>query len=110
MIIFLLRLQDIMVLALQTRIKLHSISIQGTNYRKKSKYSKGQLQQQQFILRCFDTVLLRPYRYISIALEVVFSSFDHYKIFTSNWLWIEIRENVVLSKIDVTMTTINKKL
>ena len=35
---------------------------------------------------------------------------DRYKIFTSNWLWIEISENVVLSKIDITMTTINKKL
>ena len=34
---------------------------------------------------------------------------DHYKIFTSNWLWIEICENAVLSKIDITMTTINKK-
>ena len=32
-----------------------------------------------------------------------------YGIFTSNWLWIEICENVVLSKIDITMTTINKK-
>ena len=32
------------------------------------------------------------------------------KIFTSNWLWIEIFENVVLSKIDITMTKINKKL
>ena len=34
---------------------------------------------------------------------------DCYKIFTSNWLWIEICENAVLSKIDITMTTINKK-
>ena len=34
---------------------------------------------------------------------------DRYKIFTSNWLWIEICENAVLSKIDITMTTINKK-
>ena len=34
---------------------------------------------------------------------------DRYNIFTSNWLWIEIWENAVLSKIDVTMTTINKK-
>ena len=52
----------------------------------------------------------RPYRYFSIALKVVFSLSDRYKIFTSNWLWIEICENVVLSKIDITMTTINKKL
>ena len=39
-----------------------------------------------------------------------FSLSDRYKIFTSNWLWIEICENVVLSKIDITMTTINKKV
>ena len=59
-------------------------------------------------LRCFDTVFQKPYRYFSIALKVFFSLFDRYKIFTSNWLWIEICENVVLSKIDITMTTINK--
>ena len=62
------------------------------------------------ILRCFDTVFQRPYRYFSIALKVVFALSDRYKIFTSNWQWIEIFENVVLSKIDITMTTINKKL
>ena len=61
-------------------------------------------------LRCFDTVFQRPYRYFSIALKVVFSLSDRYKIFTNNWLWIEICENVVLSKIDITMTTINKTL
>ena len=38
-----------------------------------------------------------------------FSLSDRYKFFTSNWLWIEICENVVLGKIDITMTTINKK-
>ena len=43
------------------------------------------------------------------ALKVVFSLSGRYKIFTSNWLWIEICENVVLSKIDITMTIINKK-
>ena len=37
---------------------------------------------------------------------MVFSLSDRYKIFTSNWLWIKICENVVLSKIDITMTTI----
>ena len=42
------------------------------------------------------------------TLKVVFSLSDRYKIFTSNWLWIEICENVVLSKIDITMTIINK--
>ena len=61
-------------------------------------------------LRCFNTVFQRPYRYFSIALKVVFTLSDRYKIFTSYWLWIEICENVVLSKIDITMTTINKKL
>ena len=61
-------------------------------------------------LSCFDTVFQRQYRYFSIALKVVLSLSDRYNIFTSNWLWIEICENVVLSKIDITMTTINKKL
>ena len=39
-------------------------------------------------------------------LKSVFSQYDRYKIFTSNWRWIEICENVVLSKIDITVTTI----
>ena len=43
-------------------------------------------------LRCFDTVFQRPYRYFSIALKVVSSLSDRYKIFTSDWLWIEICE------------------
>ena len=43
-------------------------------------------------------------------LKVIFSLSDRYEIFTSNCLWIEICENVVLNKIDITMTTINKKL
>ena len=60
-------------------------------------------------LRSFDTVFQKPYRYFSIVLKVVFSSSDRYKIFTSNWPWNEISENVVLRKIDITMTTINKK-
>ena len=46
-----------------------------------------------FPLPCFDTVFQRPYRYFLIALEVVFSLYDRYKIFTSNWLSIEICEN-----------------
>ena len=60
-------------------------------------------------IKCFDTVFQRPYRYFSIALKMVFSLSNRYKIFTRNWLWIEICENVVLSKIDITITTINKK-
>ena len=61
-------------------------------------------------LRCFDAVFLRPYRYFSIPLKEGFSLSDRFKIFTSNWLWIEICRNVVLRKIDITMTKINKKL
>ena len=44
-----------------------------------------------------------------MVLKVVFSLSDRYIIFTSNWLWIEICENVVLSKIDITMTTKKQK-
>ena len=49
-------------------------------------------------LRCFNTVFQRLYRYFSIALKILFSASDRYKIFTSNWLWIEICENIVLSE------------
>ena len=60
-------------------------------------------------LRCFNTVFQRPYRYFSIALKVVFPCLIAIKFsLVSNWLWIEICENVVLSKIDITMTTIKK--
>ena len=59
---------------------------------------------------CFDAVFQRPYRYFAVALKVVFSLSDRYETFTSTWQWIEICGNVVLSKIDITMTTINKKL
>ena len=37
-------------------------------------------------LRCFDIVFRRPYRYFSIALKVILSLSDRYKIFTSDWL------------------------
>ena len=59
-------------------------------------------------LRCFDTVFQRPYRYFSIVLKVFSSLPDRYNIFTSNWCWIEICEDVVLSKIDITMATIKQ--
>ena len=36
------------------------------------------------LFRCFDTVFWRPYRYFSIALKVILSLFDRYKIFTSD--------------------------
>ena len=58
-------------------------------------------------LRCFDTVFQRSY--FSIDLKVDFSLSNRCKIFPSNWLWIEICENVGSNKIDITMTTINKK-
>ena len=35
---------------------------------------------------------------------------DRYKIFASDRLWIYVCQNVVLTKIDITMTTINKKI
>ena len=40
---------------------------------------------------------------------MVFPLSDRYKIFTCNLLWIEIYENVVVKKINVTVTTIDKK-
>ena len=61
-------------------------------------------------LRCFDTVFRRPYRYFSIALKEILPLSDRYKIFACDWLWIEVCQNVGLTKIDITMTTINKKL
>ena len=33
-----------------------------------------------------------------------------YEIFTTDCLWIEVCQNVVLSKVDIIMTTMNKKL
>ena len=35
------------------------------------------------VLRCFGTVFRRPYRYFSIALKLILSLSDLYKIFTS---------------------------
>ena len=61
-------------------------------------------------VRCFDTVFQRPYRYFSIALKGILSLSDRYKIFASDWLWIEVCQNVLLTKIDITMTTINQKI
>ena len=60
-------------------------------------------------LRCFDAVFRRPYRYFSIALKGILSVSDRYKIFASDWLWIEVCQNVVLTKINITVATINKK-
>ena len=68
------------------------------------------VQNQGITLRCFDTLFQRPYRYFSIALNGILSSSDRFKICASDCLWIEVCENVVLTKIDITMTTINKKI
>ena len=38
------------------------------------------------ILRCFDIVYQKPYRYFSIALKVILSLSDRYKIFTNDLL------------------------
>ena len=61
-------------------------------------------------LRCFDTVFRRPYRCFSIALKVILSLFDCYKLFTSDCLRNEVCQNAVFSKINIIMTTMNKKL
>ena len=47
-------------------------------------------------LRCFDTVFQRPCSYLSNTLKVIFSFSNRYKIFTSDWLWIEVCQNAVL--------------
>ena len=62
----------------------------------------------QSFLRCFDTVFRRPYmRYYSITLKVILSLFNRYEIFTTDWSWIKVCQNVVLSKMAITMTRIN---
>ena len=61
-------------------------------------------------LRCFDIVFQRPYRYFSIAWKVISSLSDRYQIITNDWLYVEICHNIGFSKIDMTVTTINKKL
>ena len=43
------------------------------------------------------------------TLKAVFSLSDRCEIFTSNWHWIEICVNVVLSKIDSTIINNNKQ-
>ena len=43
---------------------------------------------------------------ISIALKVILSSSDGYEISTSDWLWFDVCQNAILSKINITMTTI----
>ena len=38
----------------------------------------------QLVLRCFDTVFRRPYRYFSVALKGILSVSNRYKIFASD--------------------------
>ena len=45
-----------------------------------------------------------------VTLKGILSMFDSDKIFASDWLWIEVYQKVVLTKIDITMKTINKKI
>ena len=49
-------------------------------------------------LRYFDTVFGRPFRCFSITLTAILSLSDRYKMFTSDWLWIEVCRNVVFSR------------
>ena len=60
-------------------------------------------------LRCFDTAFQRPYRYFSIALKVILSLSDRYKIFTNDLTIDWIRQNVGFSKIDITISDNNKQ-
>ena len=46
----------------------------------------------------------------SIVVKVILALSDLYKLFTSKGLWIEVCQNAVFNKIDVTMTTINKNI
>ena len=46
----------------------------------------------------------------SIALKMILSLSGLYEIFPTDWLWTEVCQNVVLSNIEIIMTTINKKL
>ena len=47
-------------------------------------------------------------KYFSVALKVILSLSDRYKVFTNDWLQIEMCQYVGFSKIDITMTTIKK--
>ena len=62
------------------------------------------------VLRCFDMVFQRPYRYFSIALKVMLSLSDRYKVSSMIDYRLKFVKNVGFSKIDITTTTINKKL
>ena len=51
-----------------------------------------------------------PLFFYRLKMKRFLSLSDRYKIFASNWLWIEVCQNVVLTKIGITMTTISKKI
>ena len=64
---------------------------------------------------CFrdhDTHVFTVFRnHFSITIKVILPLSDRYQIFTTDWwLWIEVYQNLVLSKIDINMAKINKKL
>ena len=61
-------------------------------------------------LRCFDTVFRRPYPCFSIALRVILSLSDRYKIPPVIDYELKFVKMQFLRKIDIIMTTINKKL
>ena len=55
-----------------------------------------------------DTAFGRLYRCFSITLKLILSLSDRRKIFTSDWLWIEVCHNAAFSIVDITMTTTSK--
>ena len=57
-------------------------------------------------------ILFKVFRYSfsETILKVILSLSDRHKLFANDWLWTEVCQNAVFSKIDITMTTINKKL
>ena len=44
-----------------------------------------------------------PIIFNHLSLKVILSLLDRYDIFSTDWFWIEVCHNVVLTKIDITM-------
>ena len=63
-------------------------------------------------IRCFDTVFGRPYRcfWISITLTVILSLFNRYEVSPAIDYELEVCQNTVFIKLDITMTTVKKTL
>ena len=59
---------------------------------------------------CFDIVFQRPYRYFSMALKSFYPCLVAIKFSPMIDYRLKFFQNVGFSKIDVTMTTINKNL